>query len=218
MSSGSESAPANQGFDDVQLVGKLVRLRPTRASDAALAYPLIHDNQHILRWLIWTGPASQKELAHTYGIDWPEKLRAGTKYPFAIEQATRPGFMGCIDARPLSHPGQFEAGYWLAEPFWGRGYMTEALSLLCHFCFAHLGAQVIEAGVFAGNGGSRIVQEKNGFRFDGTLRRAVCKGETWIDLWHSTLPREEWEGRRFRPASEVLVSHNPQTDSKGLSR
>jgi [ribosomal protein S5]-alanine N-acetyltransferase len=216
MSSGNKEPPTNQGFDNVELLGERVRLRPTRATDAVRGYELAHDNQNILRWLIWKGPASREELAQTYGVAWPEELRAGLKYPFAVEEAERPGLIGCIDARLVSHPRQFEVGYWLGEPYWGKGYATEALSLLCHLCFARLGAMVIEAGAFKGNLASRLVQEKNGFSFEGTLRRAVCKGEEWIDLWHSTLLREEWEARKFRPVAERYVPHNPQKEPGGL--
>jgi ribosomal-protein-alanine N-acetyltransferase len=47
--------------------------------------------------------------------------------------------------------------------------------------------------------------EKNGFEFEGTLRRQIFKDGEWIDLWHLSLLREEWEKRNFKPVSEYLV-------------
>lgn len=137
---------------------------------------------------------------------WPQEMRDGAKYSFAIEEVAKPGvFIGCTDARILRCPQQFEVGYWLGVPYWRKGYTPEALALLCHFCFKHLGAAVLTSSAFVGNMASRRVMEKNGFQFEGTLRRQIFKDNKWIDLWHLSLLREEWEKRNFKPVSEKLI-------------
>jgi RimJ/RimL family protein N-acetyltransferase len=90
-------------------------------------------------------------------------------------------------------------------PYWRKGYTSEALALMCYFCFKHLGAAVITSSAFVGNLASRRVQEKNGFQFEGTLRRQIFKDGKWIDLWHLSLLAEEWEKRGFKPIFEKLV-------------
>lgn len=208
MSCGAESKLHNLGFEYVELVGQKVRLRTTTADDARNGYRLIHDNQEILKWLCWSGPKDADEMKATYGMRWPQELREGTKYAFAIEEKTHPGvFIGAVDARILRHPQQFEAGYWLGMPYWRKGYTSEALALICHLCFKHLGASVVSAGAFVGNIASRRVQEKNGFQFEGTQRRHVFKEGRWIDLWHLSLLAEEWDKRGFQPQSEKLVPY-----------
>jgi RimJ/RimL family protein N-acetyltransferase len=201
-----EAKPHNLGFEYIELSGEKVRLRPTTAGDAKTGFKLIHNNRDILKWLCWNGPKDQDELKETYGVRWPQDMREGNKYSFAIEEVSKPGvFIGDIDARISRYPNQFEVGYWLGKPYWGRGYTQEALALLCHFCFRHLGAGVITSSAFVGNLASRRVQEKNGFQFEGTLRRQIFKDGAWIDLWHLSLLAEEWEKRGFKPVSEKLV-------------
>jgi ribosomal-protein-alanine N-acetyltransferase len=203
MSSGN-NALHNRPFNYVELTGPKVRVRSTRSQDAAVAFPLIHKREPILRWLYWEGPANSQELAFTFGRRWPADLRAGRSYHFAIEESRQPGIIGCIGARLERHPQQFDIGYWLAEEYWGRGYVSEALGLICHLCFEHLGAEVIHAGAFYGNQGSLRVQQKNGFVLDGTLRRYALKNGDWIDLWHSSLLKAEWPAHAVTPLAEKL--------------
>ncbi len=205
----------NRGFQYMELAGTKVRLRPTTAEDAATAFPLIHRREPILRWLIWGGPGTRQELAVTYAWLWPREMRQGLSYAFAIEELERPGMIGCIDARVKDDPREFEAGYWLGEQYWGRGYVSEALGLICYLCFQHLGAEVIHISAFTGNDASRRVQAKNGFVYEGTLRRMIAKNGRWIDLWHSSLLREEWEKQRTVPTFEKLVPLAPKSGLAG---
>ena len=68
-----------------------------------------------------------------------------------------------------------ELGYWLAEDFWGRGVMTEAVRQLCAEGFARWDIARIFAEPYAGNLGSRRVLEKAGFTLEGIMRQGVCK-------------------------------------------
>ncbi|MBV8963105.1 MAG: GNAT family N-acetyltransferase [Hyphomicrobiales bacterium] len=54
-------------------------------------------------------------------------------------------------------------GYWLARPFWGRGYMSEAAETLLAQTFAD-GQSFVASGVLEGNAASLRIQEKLGFR------------------------------------------------------
>jgi RimJ/RimL family protein N-acetyltransferase len=207
MSLNEREKPHNQGYDFIELVGRQVRLRPTVATDAQRGYEFTWENEPILKWLFWKGPMTREELAETFGAKWPVEMQAGTKYSFAIEEISQPGLIGVIDARIEKHPRQLEVGYWLAIPYWRRGYMAEALALVCYFCFHQLKAEAVMGGAFTGNQASRGVMEKNGFTFEGTLRHYHCKNEKWIDLWHFSVLREEWEARRYKPVSEKLIRH-----------
>lgn len=68
-----------------------------------------------------------------------------------------------------------ELGYWLAEPFWGRGIMTRAVQKICTLAFETLDIVRIFAEPFAENAGSRKVLENTGFVLEGILRRSVYK-------------------------------------------
>ncbi len=193
------------GFERIELVGDRVRLRPTTGGDGASAYRLVKD-EAILKWLLWDGPNAEREMAETFQR-WQEGLETGESYHFAIERADEPGLIGCIGPRLVTYPEQADIGYWLGVPYWSRGYMTEAIRLVCHFCFKYLGVVRVYATVFVGNVGSRRALEKNGFSLDGTLRGHVHKRGGFLDAWFFTLLRSEWEEdrERFRPRHEDIV-------------
>lgn len=68
-----------------------------------------------------------------------------------------------------------ELGYWLGEPFWGRGIITAAVVRMCQDIFSRWDIVRIFAEPFAQNAGSRRVLEKAGFKLEGILEKSVCK-------------------------------------------
>lgn len=74
-----------------------------------------------------------------------------------------------------------ELGYWLAEPFWCRGIMTEAVRRICADAFARFDVVRIHAEPYARNKGSRRVLEKAGFILEGTLKKSVYKNGELLD-------------------------------------
>ena len=68
-----------------------------------------------------------------------------------------------------------EIGYWLGEPFWGRGIATEALRAMTAYAFEHFDICRLEAGVFEWNPASARVLEKNGYVLEGRARLGVVK-------------------------------------------
>src|SRR5581483_4320251 len=76
-----------------------------------------------------------------------------------------------------------EVGYWLGEPFWGRGFATEALRGLTDYGFETFDLSRIDAGVFEWNRASMRVLEKAGYLLEGRLKKSVTKEERTIDQW-----------------------------------
>lgn len=66
-----------------------------------------------------------------------------------------------------------ELGYWLGEPYWGKGIMTEAVRRMVEYGFIHFDFNRIFARPFGSNFASQKVLEKAGFvleaRFYGTF-------------------------------------------------
>src|SRR5437879_456141 len=68
-----------------------------------------------------------------------------------------------------------EIGYWLGEPFWGRGITTDALTAVTtHIVEAHRLTRVY-AVPFAHNVASCRVLEEAGYVLEGRLRRSAIK-------------------------------------------
>lgn len=84
------------------------------------------------------------------------------------------------DMRPFYACGA-EVGYWLAEPYWGRGVGTEVVGALSDFAFALPGVVRVYAPVLAHNTASMRVLEKNGFVREGILRASLLKGGRPVD-------------------------------------
>ncbi len=74
-----------------------------------------------------------------------------------------------------------EIGYWLGEPYWGRGIMTGVVRAVCRHAFDELGVTKVTAHVFSFNDASGIVLKKCGFELEGYLKRHFLKDDAFID-------------------------------------
>lgn len=74
-----------------------------------------------------------------------------------------------------------EIGYWIGESFWGKGIASKAVGLITRFGFENFDLIRIYAGVFEPNLGSMKVLEKNGYKKDGILKKAIFKNDEIFD-------------------------------------
>ena len=75
---------------------------------------------------------------------------------------------------------------------WGQGYASEAIAMVCDWAFGELDLHKLNAGIYAGNFGSRRAFEKCGFELEGTLRQEVVSAGERLDVWSLGLPRSRW--------------------------
>jgi [ribosomal protein S5]-alanine N-acetyltransferase len=74
-----------------------------------------------------------------------------------------------------------EIGYWVAEPYWGRGLATAALCQATDHAFHYFDFARIQAAVFAWNVASARVLEKSGYTLEARLVRNVIKNGEMTD-------------------------------------
>jgi ribosomal-protein-alanine N-acetyltransferase len=74
-----------------------------------------------------------------------------------------------------------EIGYWLAEPYWGKGLMTEAVAKFTEYAFECFQLQRIYAEPYASNANSCRVLGKAGYVLEGRLRSSVIKDGQILD-------------------------------------
>ena len=84
-----------------------------------------------------------------------------------------------------------ELGYYIAEEYWGRGIMTEAVRQICEYVFDKSDIIRIYAEPFAYNIASCRVLEKAGFQCEGTLRNNAVKNGKIIDMKMYSLLKTE---------------------------
>lgn len=89
------------------------------------------------------------------------------------------------------HRQTAELGYYVAEEYWGRGIMTEAVKQICEYVFCKGDILRIYAEPFAYNAASCRVLEKAGFQYEGTLRSNAVKNGKVIDMKMYSLLKTE---------------------------
>lgn len=99
------------------------------------------------------------------------------------------------------HRRTAELGYCLAEPYWGRGLMTDAVEQLCAQIFLQTDILRIYAEPFACNTASRRVLEKAGFQLEGILKNNAVKNGQVLDMALYALTRQPdpYPVRRLNP-------------------
>ena len=93
--------------------------------------------------------------------------RRGLAYPYAITIKGQDELIGVVDLFRKNIGDNLEIGYWVARPFWGKGYAAEAGERLLREADLHLDTSTVHAGVFADNPASLRVLEKLGFEPTG---------------------------------------------------
>jgi len=108
-----------------------------------------------------------------------KNLTPETTFTIAVngEAAGSVGFVLRHDVERVSA----EIGYWLAEPFWGRGIATEALVAMTDYAIATHKLTRLYALPFAWNGASCRVLEKAGYTLEARLRRSAIKNGVITD-------------------------------------
>jgi len=153
-------------------------IRPWRLDDAGSIA------RHANNRKIWL--ALRDAFAHPYTIEDAQRFLEAvvnsepiTNFCLEVSGAA----VGGIGIRlgPDVHRHTAELGYWLAEDFWGRGIMTEAVAVFTDFCFKNFSLRRIHAEPFANNPASARVLEKAGFVFEGRLRNNVIKDGNLLD-------------------------------------
>jgi RimJ/RimL family protein N-acetyltransferase len=85
-----------------------------------------------------------------------------------------------------------ELGFWLGRPYWGQGFMTEAVQAMLDAFFTVTAGRDVVASVRVINPNSRGVLEKCGFAYQGSgLRELPARGGRFpVDDFH--LDRRTW--------------------------
>ncbi len=99
----------------------------------------------------------------------------------AIEVAERlAGGIGLTIGQDV-HRLSAELGYWLAEPYWGKGIVTYGVKQMCQQAFATTPLVRIYATPYAHNIASCRVLEKAGFSLEGRMRSYAVKNGQIVD-------------------------------------
>lgn len=162
----------------MELITKRLVLRPWEDADAPALYELARDPRvgTAAGWPAHTSVEQSLDILRNV-------LRGPEQYAVVLREADDAGhaagaFIGAIGLKDASmsdyvtEPDEYEVGYWVGVPFWGRGYMPEAFEALIEHTRDDLGARTIWADHFEDNLQSHRVMEKCGLSFVRTQLRA----------------------------------------------
>jgi RimJ/RimL family protein N-acetyltransferase len=164
-------------------------MRAPRESDIP-ALVQIADNLHVAQMLA--------RMPHPYGEAEARAFIAmsGQRQPGASYALTLAGtgtFIGCAGLNVKDRG--LELGYWIGEPYWKRGYATEAAHALVDLAFRSTGIQVLHVSVRVINPASRRVIHKCGFQYAGQcMLNSIVAGQVPVERYR--LDRRTWTSLR----------------------
>ena len=137
-------------------------------------------------------------MPHPYTVadaaDFVRRTRAGAigKCVYAMTKADNGAFLGCCGIEPHEDGRTVELGYWLGEPYWNQGYVTEAAHALIDMVFRTRDVDQIDARCRVMNIPSRRVIQKCGFQFQATgMVQSLAVGGMVPVEWYR-LDRKTW--------------------------
>ncbi len=86
-----------------------------------------------------------------------------------------------------------EFGYWIGEPFWNKGFGTEAARAIIEYGFKTFSIERIYASVFSGNDASKKIMTKLGLKHEATFHHSVFKFGEFRDEDFYVVWRNEWK-------------------------
>ena len=89
-----------------------------------------------------------------------------------------------------------ELGYWLAQPYQGKGLMTRACQTLITYAFSELKMNKVEIRCATGNTASAAIPQRLGFTQEGIIRQAEWLYDHYVDLSLFGLLESEWRQQR----------------------
>ena len=167
-------------------------LRPWELSDAESLYEYAKDPRvgPAAGWNVHTSVENSSEIIKAV-LSAPE-IYAGVPKDCGVPVGSV-GLMIGDKANTVLPGNECEVGYWIGVPFWGRGYIPEAVKRLMQHGFDDLGIVKMWCGYFDGNEKSKRVSEKCGFRYHHTSHNVPCAIEGLLSTEHVTcITKDEW--------------------------
>ena len=157
--------------DYPRLEGEDIVLRRFTLGDAGDVFEYASDPE-VTEHLTWD---LHQNIEETISII--KKLFLNNPYMYAITLPENDKCIGSIDIRIVEKHNYASFGFCLAKPYWGRGYMTQAVTLMLHLGFEKLDLH--------------RVMEKCGMTREGLTRESsLVKGEYRDEILYGILSKD----------------------------
>lgn len=145
-----------------------LRLRKIKLSDAEAIFRQYAQDPEVTKYVSWRAHRDleeTREYVRMCLLAWD----VGKAFHWVIERREDKEVIGMIIARAAGE--KWELGYVLARPFWGQGYMTEAVKGIIAWALRQKEIYRVWAVSDVDNIASARVMEKAGMQREGILRR-----------------------------------------------
>lgn len=174
-------------------IGAQAHLSILTHQDTEAVFALTNGSREYLRqWLPWLDAVQSAEATQAFIANGLEQLARNNGFQAGIWHGRQ--LMGCIGLHGIDWANRYTAlGYWLGQPFQGRGLMTQATRGVIDLVFSHYGLNRIEIRAAVGNAKSRAIPERLGFRQEGIIRDAEWLYDHYVDHAVYGLLRADWQ-------------------------
>lgn len=173
-----------------KIVGEKVYLRPLELADIDNGWSEWINDISVNRNLAGVFPVTKEDLERYYRESQPPKA-----VMFAVCLIEDGKYIGNARLSKIDWINRScEYGRLIGDGnFRGRGYGTEALKLLFHYGFHHLGMNRIFSSAWIENEVSLSSNSKMGMRREGVMKEAVFKNGKFVDVVLLSMTRSEFD-------------------------
>jgi len=161
-------------------------------SRAGELFGLIDANREYLReWLPWLD--NNKYLQNTLDFITLSKKQYSDDVSLNLAVCINGTIAGIISLHRFDWPNRStHIGYWLGEPYQGKGLITRSCRALVDYAFNAMGLNRVEIRCAPGNYKSRAIPERLGFKEEGVLRQVEWLYDHFLDHVVYSMLRDEW--------------------------
>ena len=177
-------------FAAITLTTPRLAVRPLIEADVPALFA-IFSHPEVMRY--WSSPPyTEVAQARTMVLNVQEGYQTGEFLQLGLARRSDGALLGTCTLFSFSATSRrAELGYALGRPYWGMGYMHEALTALVDYAFDTLNLHRLEADIDPRNTASARTLERLGFRYEGLGReRWIVEGEISDTAWYGLLARE----------------------------
>ena len=173
------------GRRGMPIVGDGVYLRPSELRDYAEWADLREQSRAFLTpWEpVWPADDLTRTSFRYRVRRHAEEMARDEAYSFFVFRENDDALLGRLSfgyvRRGVSQSASL--GYWMGEPYAGKGYMTRAVRAACVYVFEKQGLHRVEASCLPTNEPSRRLLERVGFRKEGYARSYLNINGEWRD-------------------------------------
>ena len=193
----SRRSRSNRAMEKLRFsLDRHLELRVLDTEDTGTLFALTNRNREYLRqWLPWLDGTMSASDTRRFIQRSIEQAENDSSFQFGIYcEGILAGMIG-YHSVDWQHR-HLKIGYWLGQPFEGRGIVTKATGFLLDYAFDNLRMNRVAIHCAVENWKSRALPERLGFAREGLLRQAQWLYDRYVDEVVYAMLAEEWPEKK----------------------